>query len=225
MSMRRIVLLSLLATVLIGCCLTSASKSNLNGAPLTHQGDPSFWARSDFPIVVYLDDSVSPETGHEVLRAVSAWNQAVGLSVFISEEEYYQSSFFDRPKGFVIISQADHLPEQESGKTVYGDHVGYFHTGTSRRQFSSVRILTQSDRDMLLAVIVHEFGHVLCLGHDTEDVRSVMYPVLRFSTPYMFIMPDDVLYVRRMMLETGSSIYDPDIVPGLVFVSSLTGGS
>ena len=51
-----------------------------------------------------------------------------------------------------------------------------------------------------LWVVIHEFGHILGLGHDTKNKDSVMYPSYRPDHPDFKLHSDDI---RRIQAKYG----------------------
>jgi hypothetical protein len=175
----------------------------------------------DFPLHVYVDDTMDQKKIESVFRAVDQWNWSVGSTVFVPMA-YSMDAEPIRSYGFVTITVAE-LGKSDSGGTVHGDQLGYFHEGTSHRKMAHVRFDDDLRESLLDEVMIHELGHALCLQHDKDDVRSIMYPYVGDRSGYVFIMPDDLMRIRLMMV---GFVYGPGTPPALpvgVFIPPMQG--
>jgi hypothetical protein len=158
----------------------------------TSQGAPQRWARTDLPLLVFVDrfaESYVPV----VQLAAHTWNEMIGCPVFL-----------------VFGSPVDGLAQtfEDTHTTV---------VGVLLRQFGDpeTRMLTDEESGLIghaavflppgsypsrhaLLYTMHELGHVLGLAHD-ENPTSLMYESLsRLNAGSMAPALEDVLLLRAI---------------------------
>jgi hypothetical protein len=164
----------------------------------------------DFPLHVYIDDTMDQKKVESVFRATDQWNWAVGNVVFVPMA-YTLTADPLRNHGFITITEAE-LGKSGNGGSVHGDQIGFFYEGTSHRMMAQVRFDDDLQDSLLDEVMIHELGHALCLQHDKDDIRSIMYPYVGERSGHLFIMPDDIMRIRLMM---AGFIYGPGTPPAI----------
>jgi hypothetical protein len=179
----------------------------VDGGFITYRGKMVYWEPKDFPLYVAVDDNMTPEQIDAALSAAYIWNDNLGVEAFKPVVHAF-SEPLPRNYGFVLVSVKD-LDNTSLG-SLNGMHQGHYHPRSVHRAYSEVWYDEDLKPDVLELVMVHELGHALCLDHD-NDLRSVMHPhVVSMKSP-IFIMPDDLYYIRHM-INAGNWVHSKDLV-------------
>lgn len=158
-----------------------------------------FWDISMLPIVVEVDSDLGPGIFSNVQIATEEWNQTIGDEIFTVRTFDIQDVISD---GILRDPPLGHI-------YVYGTELGRSSTGElilglARRDFHRGEIISGVvflDDDLIISssyvVMLHELGHMLNLGHDTDDIDSIMNPHPLAGTG--FIREDDIQWIRSRL--------------------------
>ncbi|MGE0174123.1 MAG: matrixin family metalloprotease [Oligoflexales bacterium] len=172
-----------------------ASQTASVGATSSAFHNPNGWSQ---PVLFHLDSEVPEDLHAAIVQAAATWNEAIGHDVIIvdgtsslprsdtlyeslSDNEtivYYEPNWLAttaKPES-VIATTIWENENGENGNIVRGDIIlnaeNYYFVDTTSEDldFEDPRYFVDTE-----TVVLHEFGHLLGLGH-LEDDSSVMNP-------------------------------------------------
>lgn len=179
-------------SLFVSACSCVKSTPLLDGGSITRNGRDLYWVDSDFPLYVIIDDTMFPDYIEDTILAVDTWNHELEVPAFypiLSSNVIYQPR-----SGYINVTMQDLRPNYN------GLHEGHVHEDTEHMKMSNVWLDVELFGEEILIVATHELGHALTLEHD-HDHRSVMHPNVLDMPNKVYIMPDDVERIRRMILE------------------------
>lgn len=94
------------------------------------------------------------------VKAMNLWNQFLGFNVFVENRIGFDVLFGSSNDTIPAVASTRHLKDKGHLMSVVA-------------VYSQILVYTEEQR---VRVYFHELGHVLGLGHDVNDVRSVMHP-------------------------------------------------
>jgi hypothetical protein len=168
------------------------NKASLDGGHLIRNDQETHWEPEYFPLTVFVDKNMPDHLIVGMYDAINAWNVSTGVSVF---EPVLMDFDLDLPRdcGWVAAVQK---PLKTAGKWR-----GVEKPGTGKLCAGEVSLDVGTIHKFSAKLWIHELGHSLGLAHDHGDNRSIMYPTV-FSDSPQYIMPDDAVSVRTMVLGT-----------------------
>lgn len=175
-------------------CGPTARPLVLDGGAIQHNHQDSYWEEEDFPLLVLIDDQMDDTHQEAVFRAVLEWHDVLGFDVFDPAVVDF-SEPAERTHGILAVSIRE-LGSNSRGELL-GLHEGMYHPDSPHKLAANLWFDTDAEDHDLERIMIHELGHALCLAHDEDDPRSIMYWSATART-YQWIMPDDALWVRRM---------------------------
>jgi len=119
------------------------------------------WGEGSLPIRI---NSEIPDPAIEL--AMMVWNETVGFELFVPGKIGWD----------MIITLAPSPGEKESGAVALAGTVHFKDHGHLGAIIFAYETMGELDGYQRIQVYVHELGHVLGLGHDVNDVHSLMYP-------------------------------------------------
>lgn len=148
--------------------------------------------RIDTPIVFCIDDAnapqVEPETRQIMVQAVALWQAAANNQLPIMIGDGCRGTGAHRNDGTSVVAW-EPLAGAVVGQARY--------SGSSTINEADIVLdsqWTDAGNDCLLAMALHELGHVLGLGHQ-DDTRSIMNPVTDCRP---WLSPRDIDAVRHL---------------------------
>lgn len=198
----------LLEVIFLGGCLRSSpfadGRLNLYGYNIQQQTifdqGNNIWPPNSFPIRVYIDSDIEESKKQEIISAIEQWNSIIGFDVFSwttsNLENYIFYGQIREPERNNIYVLQTELGLDIDDREILGLTSNYVEPGRENYMRSS---MVQFDEELaiddLYYVALHEFGHVLGLKHDQNDISSLMYPYVLSS--FGIIKPEDLLYIRN----------------------------
>lgn len=125
------------------------------------------------PIKVGIGRKVDLKAAH---TAITVWNDALGFKIFelSPPAEDLNVVIFQTKPMYKIL-----------GRAIIGKPKGRL-----------LGIVVLHGFETRVDVLVHELGHILGLGHDVNDVFSVMYPTMLGGS--IIIQPEDIKAIREL---------------------------
>jgi len=124
------------------------------------------WAKKSMPIRYYIEKGVGREK--EINEAAERWNVILGREVFRRSFGTTDLVIRDAVQGELLLS-------------IYLGNVVRATTEIEREQdelFGEIVIhFMEKKGESVTMTMMHEFGHVLGLSHDDNDINSLMFPV------------------------------------------------
>jgi len=199
----------LLESLISGCTVSSPFSGrelnfygyNLNHQTISRQGE-NIWHLDSFPLRILIDSDIEQLKKNQIISALEQWNSIIGFYVFrweeIDLEETIHYGQFSEPERNVVYVFESELGRDTDDNHILGLATNYIEYGQSIYIRSSLVLF---DEELLATdmyyVCMHEFGHVLGLKHDRDDISSIMYPHVLSS--FGNIKPEDLVYIRNQL--------------------------
>lgn len=149
----------------------SIYRNNIDGAVSAWMSSPTlaYCTREDFSV-----SNVDLTTGSEAFW--SQYNLGSGVLAI---------TFLTDTSGTQILTESD---AQYSSRQI--KYSGIFFNPYHTQGFSWIFDGIDDHDDQQMGVIVHEIGHVYCLGHCPQSTYSIMRPTMTSSNPFSLVQHD-----------------------------------
>jgi hypothetical protein len=165
----------------------------LDGGHLIANDQETHWEPEYFPLPVLIDKNMPDHLMEGMYTAINVWNISTGVAVF---EPVLVDPLQPLPSDCGWIAAVERPLEDKDGLWT-----GLEKPGTGQLCAGEVALSVGTLHAFSAKLWMHELGHGLGLAHDHGDRRSIMYPTVYSDSP-QYIMPDDAVSVRAMVLGT-----------------------
>lgn len=165
----------------------------LDGGHLIKNDQETHWESEYFPIMILVDQDMPLNLVEGIFIAAESWNISTGSSVF---EPVLVDLRQPLPAQCGWVAAVQRPLENKDGLWT-----GLEKPGTGKLCAGEVALDVDDLHEFSAKLWIHELGHSLGLAHDHGDRRSIMYPIVYSDAP-QYIMPDDAVSVRTMVLGT-----------------------
>ena len=134
-------------------------------------GKPRRWSQLHYPIRIDVDTSFSLEQLHAINSAAAEWEVAANRDLFLLYPEEMEHRLLQPESGHVsiIMNNSMSRPHVGAETELYG-----IKTRPEIMHSATMNLPNAVDIDEFHLMALHEFGHVLLVGHD-KDKRSIMW--------------------------------------------------
>lgn len=135
----------------------------------TERGAIFHWAPQQMRFLIVRDDSISDAHWLEITAAAMSWNLALKTEVFFTIDSATPGKRYT----VVPIIEMDSIFGDPNLQGLTISSVG---SKSGKVGKSGIIFKKKVEGQPLGTIAFHEFGHLLGLGHDLHDPKSIMYP-------------------------------------------------